>query len=433
MLKNTDKKIYNLIKHEEKRQQEKLVMIASENYTSKDVREALSSVLTHKYSEGEPGKRYYQGNEFIDQIETIACTRALKAFNLSAKKWHVNVKAISASIANLAVISGLLNPGDKILAMDLTHGGHLSHGWKSPSGKPISFISKIFNVNYYGVEKKTGKFDYNKIAKKAQEFFKNKKPARQSTRAVIGEGGIGLIISGGTAYAREINYKKIASIAHSVGAYYLADIAHEAGLIAGKDLKSPFPFADVITMSTQKTLRGPRGAIIICKNNLKNIIDRAIFPGLQGGPFNHVIASIAVCLKETQTIKFKKYAQQTVRNAKKLASELKKYKFNLVSGGTDKHLILIDLRNLNINGHDAAVLLDKAGIVCNKNTVPFETGTPMKPSGIRLGTPALTTRGMKEREMKIIAKWISDILIKNKKPEEILKQVKNLTKKFPIN
>ena len=415
MLKNTDKKIYNLIKHEEKRQQEKLVMIASENYTSKDVREALSSVLTHKYSEGEPGKRYYQGNEFIDQIETIACIRALKAFNLSAKKWHVNVKAVSASIANLAVISGLLNPGDKILAMDLTHGGHLSHGWKSPSGKPISFISKIFNPVYYGVEKKDQKFDYNKIFKLA----KKEKPQ--------------LIISGGTAYSREINYKKIADIAHSVGAYYLADIAHEAGLIAGKALKSPFPYADVVTMSTQKTLRGPRGAIIICKNNLKNIIDRAIFPGLQGGPFNHVIVSIAVCLKETQTIKFKKYARQTVKNAKNLASELKKYKFNLVSGGTDKHLILIDLKNININGNDAAILLDKAGIVCNKNTVPFETGTPMKPSGIRLGTPALTTRGMKEREMKIIAKWISDILIKNKKPEEILKQVKNLTKKFPVN
>ncbi|MBU4360588.1 serine hydroxymethyltransferase [Patescibacteria group bacterium] len=430
-----DKKIYNLIKKEKVRQKEKLVMIASENYTSKAVRSALSSVLTHKYSEGEPGKRYYQGNEFIDEIELLACERALKIFNLSAKKWHVNCKAVSASIANLAVISGLLEPGQKILAMDLTHGGHLSHGWKSPSGKPISFISKIFDVSYYGVEKKTGKFDYNKVAKKAQEFFKNKKPARRSDKESLqSEGGTGLIISGGTAYARDINYKKMSEIAYSVGAYYLADIAHEAGLIAGKALKSPFPYADVVTMSTQKTLRGPRGAIIICKQELKNKIDRAIFPGLQGGPFNHVIASIAVCLKETQTTKFKKYAKQTIKNTKVLAKELQKYKFNIVSGGTDKHLILIDLRDKNINGHDASVLLDKAGLVCNKNTVPFETGSPMKPSGIRLGTPAITTRGMKEKEMKQIALWIKQVLIEKRKTEEVLKEVKKLTgfKRFKI-
>ncbi|MFH1457470.1 MAG: serine hydroxymethyltransferase [Patescibacteria group bacterium] len=414
MLKHTDNQIYNLIKKEEKRQQEKLVMIASENYTSKAVREALSSVLTHKYSEGEPGKRYYQGNEFVDQIELLANSRALKIFNLSDKKWHTTCKAVSASIANLAVISGLLEPGDKILAMDLTHGGHLSHGWKSPSGKPISFISKIFNPVYYGVEKDTQVFDYNKIFKLA----KKEKPK--------------LIISGGTAYARDINYKKLSEIARNVGAYYLADIAHEAGLIAGKVLKSPFPYADAVTMSTQKTLRGPRGAIIICKQELKDKIDKAIFPGLMGGPCDNVIAAIAVCLKEAQKEKFKKYAKQTIKNAKILASELKKYKFNLVSNGTDKHLILIDLRDKNINGHDAAILLDRAGIVCNKNTVPFETGSPMKPSGIRLGTPALATRGMRESEMQQIAKWTKEVLIDNKDPKIILREIKDLTKKFPI-
>ncbi len=409
-----DKQIHSLITKEQKRQQEKLVLIASENYTSKDVREALSSVLTHKYSEGEPGKRYYQGNEFIDQIEILTCQRALKTFELNDKKYHVNVKAVSASIANLAVISGLLEPGDKILAMNLTHGGHLSHGWKSPSGKPISFISKIFNPVYYGVEKDTQVFDYDKILKLA----KKEKPQ--------------LIISGGTAYARDINYKKLADIAKKVNAYYLADVAHEAGLIAGKALKSPFPHADVVTMSTQKTLRGPRGAIIICKKELKDKIDRAIFPGLMGGPCNNVIASIGVCLKEAQTDGFKKYAQQTIKNAKVLADELKKYRFNIVSKGTDKHLILIDLRDKNINGHDASVILDKAGLVCNKNTVPFETNSPMKPSGIRLGTPAITTRGMKEKEMKQIARWINEILVDKKKPENVLKQVKKLTKKFNI-
>ena len=409
-----DKQIHSLIKKEQKRQQEKLILIASENYTSKDVREALSSVLTHKYSEGEPGKRYYQGNEFVDQIEILTCKRALKTFGLSNTKWHVNVKAVSASIANLAVISGLLEPGDKILAMNLTHGGHLSHGWKSPSGKPISFISKIFNPIYYGVEKESQIFDYDKILKLA----KKEKPK--------------LIISGGTAYARDINHKKLADIAKKVKAYYLADVAHEAGLIAGKVLKSPFPYADVVTMSTQKTLRGPRGAIIICKKELKDKINRAIFPGLMGGPCDNVIASIGVCLKETQSAEFKKYAKQTIKNAKILANELKKYGFNIVSKGTDKHLILIDLRDKNINGHDTSVLLDKAGLVCNKNTVPFETNSPMKPSGIRLGTPAITTRGMKEKEMKQIAKWIKEVLIEKRKPGDILKKVNKLTKKFPI-
>ena len=414
-----DAEIKNLIKKEEHRQKEKLVMIASENYTSKAVREVLGSVLTHKYSEGEPDRRYYQGNEFVDEIEKLTNRRALKVFGLSEKKWHVNCKANSASIANLTVLTALLEPGQKILSMDLTHGGHLSHGWKLPNGKPIAFSAKIFKVGFYGVEKKTEIFDYNKILKLA----KKEKP--------------NLIISGGTTYARDINYKKMAQIAKSVGAYYFADIAHEAGLIAGKALSSPFPFADVVTMSTQKTLRGPRGSIIICRKDSKDKIDHALFPGLMGGPSDNVIAAIGVCLKEADTPLFKKYARQTIKNAKILATELKKYGFHIVSGGTDKHLVLIDLRHppaggKNINGAEAATFLDQAGIVCNKNTVPFETGSPFRPSGIRLGTPALTTRGMKEKEMKIIARWIKEILLEKKSPALVLREVKKLTKKFPV-
>ena len=452
-------KIKKQIKFEEKRQQNKLNMIASENYTSKNVRSVLSSVLSHKYSEGEPDRRYYQGNEHVDQIEKEVNRLALKTFNLSNKKYHVNVKAVSASIANLAVITALLEPRDKILSMNLTHGGHLSHGYKLPNGKPISFSAKIFKTDYYGVDKETGKIDYNELEKIAKKYFKKQKLARRSVKGSLGnEGGkFGLIISGGTAYARDINYKKMSSIAKKVGAYYLADVAHEAGLIAGKALKSPFPYADVVTMSTQKTLRGPRGAIIICRQELKNQIDRALFPGLMGGPSDNVIASIGVCLQETQTQNFKDYAKQTIRNAKVLASELKKCGFQIVSNGTDKHLILIDLRNLNtfaqsrrprrdnlsagedasseqgfLNGTFAAQLLDSAGIVCNKNTVPFETGTPNNPSGIRLGTPTLTTRGMKEKEMKQIAKFIKQVLLENENPKNILKQVKSLTKRFPF-
>lgn len=409
-----DQEISSLIKKEAKRQQEKITLIASENYASKNVREVLSSVLANKYSEGEPGKRYYQGNEIIDEIENLTNKRALKVFGLKEKDWHVNCKAVSASIANLAVITGLLDPGQKILAMNLTDGGHLSHGWKLPSGKPISLSSKIFQVSYYGVEKETEIFDYNKILKIAQKEKPN------------------LIISGGTAYSRDIDYKKISEIAKKVGAYYLADIAHEAGLVAGKVLNSPFPYVDVVTMSTQKTLRGPRGAIIICKQELKEKIDRGIFPSLQGGPFNHVLAAIGTCLKEAESKEFKNYAQHTLKNAKILANELKKYGFRIVSGGTDKHLLLIDLRYRNINGHDAAVLLDQAGIVCNKNTVPHETGTPFKPSGIRLGTPACTTRGMQAKEMKMIAKWIYEVLIVKRNPKEVLEEVKLLTKQFKI-
>ncbi len=423
-LKQTDNQIYNLIKKEEKRQQEKLVLIPSENYASQAVREALGSVLTNKYSEGEPKKRYYPGNEYIDEIELLANKRTLKLFGLSDKRWHVNVKAISAAIANFCVITALLKPGQKIMAMNLPDGGHLSHGWDLPDGRKVTFSSKIFKIIRYKVEKDTQVLDYNKVYKLARRSFS--------------KGKSGLVISGGTAYPREINHRKMAEIAHSVGAYYLADIAHEAGLVAAKVNRSPFPWADVVTMSTQKTLRGPRGSIVICKKELASKIDRAIFPGLQGGPFDNNIAAIAVCLKEALSPKFKIYARQIIRNAKALAMELKKYGFNLVSGGTDKHLILIDLRKfsaksnfpLRIDGRQAAILLDKAGLVVNKNTVPYETGTPFKPSGIRLGTPAVTTRGMKEKEMKMIAKWIYEVLVEKRNPEDVFKEVRKITNRF---
>jgi len=383
-------------------------MIPSENYTSKAVREAVGSVLMHKYSEGQIGKRYYQGNKLIDKVETLAKTRALKLFGLSPKEWAVNVQAVTGSIANFAVLTALLEPGDKILSMNLFDGGHLSHGWR------VSFSSKIFNVNFYTTDPKTRILNYDKIRKQAGKF----KPK--------------IIISGGTAYPREINHKKMGEIAKSVGAYYLADVAHEAGLIAAKVNLSPFEHADVITMTTRKTLRGPVGALIFCKKELEEKINKAVFPGLLGGPQNHSIAGIAVALKEARTKAFEKYAKQTVTNAKTLAKELKKYDFDVVSGGTDKHLVLVDLRNKNTDGSKVAENLEKAGIIVNKNTVPKETASPFHPSGIRLGTPALTSRGMKEKEMKIIAKWINIVVENPQKALEIKKDVKKLCAKFPI-
>jgi len=415
----TDKQIAKLVALEEKRQSETLTMIPSENYSSTAVREALGSVFTNKYFEGEPRKRYYQGNANIDEVELLAIERILKLLKLSQKNWHANVKAVSAGIANFCVLTALLETpsenkhGGKIMSMFLPDGGHLSHGWKI-GDKAIHVSAKLFDVVQYKVEEKTSVFDYNKIAELAEKEKPN------------------IIISGGTAYPREINYKKLSEIAHKVGAYYMADIAHEAGLIVGKAMRSPFPYADIVTMSTQKTLRGPRGSIIICKKELSEKIDRAIFPGLQGGPFGNNIAAIAVALKEAESPKFKNYATQTIKNARALAEELKKYNFNIVSGGTDKHLVLVDLRNKNKNGKEVAIELEAAGIVANKNTVPQETASPFTPSGIRFGTPALTTRGMKEKEMKQIAKWIHDVVDKKEDPKKISAEVKKLCKKFPV-
>jgi len=415
------------------------MMIPSENYTYPEVLSAVGSVLMHKYSEGQPGKRYYQGNKYIDEIETLCQKRALAAFNLNPKTWGVNVQAHSGSEANLAVINGLLKPKEKILSMTLSHGGHLSHGWHLPD-KKVTLVSKVWNVDFYGVNKKTKVFDYDEIEKIALRF----KPK--------------LIISGGTAYPREINHQKLAAIAKKVHAYYLADISHEAGLVAGGANSSPFPFADIVTMTTHKTLRGPRGALIFGKNNLMAAINHSVFPEIQGGPHNHTIAGIAVALAKTKTKKFKQYAWQTVKNAKYLATLLKKFNFDIVSGGTDKHLILIDLRNKNTNGWFAAYALEAAGIVTNRNSVPYDKDSIYYPSGLRLGTPAITVRGMKEREMEKIANWINKVISwvgerkipanreerkkyldrfkkeveKSEVLKKINKEVKNLCKRFQI-
>lgn len=405
-----DKEFYLIVKAEEKLQRETIRLIPSENVASPAVMQALGSVFTNKYSEGEPGRRYYQGNENVDKVELLAIKRAKKLFNLG-DDWHVNVKAISAGIANFCVLNALLEPGQKIMAMHLMHGGHLSHGWEY-QGKKVTIGSRMFTTVRYVVDEKTSVFDYDEIEKMA----KREKPQ--------------LIITGGTAYPRDINYKRMGEIAKKVGAYYMADIAHEAGLIGAGALPSPFKYADVVTMSTQKTLRGPRASIICCRKELGDKIDRAIFPGLQGGPFDNNIAALAVALKEALLADFKKYALQTIKNAKAFAKALQRYGFDIVSGGTDKHLVLIDLRNKGIDGSKAALLLEKAYIITNKNTIPYDTGSPFKPSGLRVGTPAMTTRGFKEKDFEKIAEFIDDVITQKNPPELIKRAVLMMLKKF---
>lgn len=384
-------KIFELIEREGKRQFDTLMMIPSENYTYSEVRQAVGSILMQKYAEGYPKKRYYQGNSVIDEVEELARTRALAAFNLDPEKYHANVQPHSGCEANLAVYNALLNPGDRIMSMYLPDGGHLSHGWQV-GDKKTTLVSKIFEVEFYRVDPKTRVFDYDQIEKQAMEF----KPK--------------LIISGGTAYPREIDYKRMGEIAKKVGAYYLTDIAHEAGLVAAGVCQAPFEFADVVTMTTHKTLRGPRGAMIICKKELGQTIDLAVMPGLQGGPHMHSIAGIAVALEKTRSPEFKEYAIQTVKNAKKLAEVLMNGGLDVVSEGTDKHLVLVDLRNKNISGWFVAWAMEEAGIVANRNTVPNDNGSPFYPSGLRMGTQALTVRGMKEVEMEKIGGWIMEII-----------------------
>ncbi len=404
-------RVKKLINQETQRQQDGLVMIASENYASKDVLEAMGTPLSNKYSEGYPGKRYYTGNAIIDEIENTAKDLALKMFGLSDKKWHANVQPHSGSSANLAVYLGLLKPGDKILGLDLGAGGHLTHGSK------VSFSGQLFNFSHYSVDPKTNKFNYAEILRMA----KREKPK--------------MIVSGATAYTQKIDFKKFSQIAKSVGAYHLADISHVAGLVIGSVHPSPFPDVDVVTTTTHKTLRGPRSAIIICKIDLAKKIDKAVFPGMQGGPLENVIAAKAMAFCEATTDKFKKDQKQTVVNAKIIAKVLIDNGIKLVADSTENHLVLVDCRNLNISGKVGAEVLAEAGIYTNANMIPYDPATPLNPSGIRIGTPALTTRGMGEKEMVIIGEWISEILKNpdNKKIKSAIKQnVFKLTKKFPI-
>ena len=405
--------ILEIIKKEEQRQKEQLQMIPSENYASKNVLNAVGSVVMNKYSEGQVGKRYYQGNENIDLIESRVKKLALKAYSLDEKVWAVNVQPVSGSIANLAVYTSLLNPGDKIMGMFLYDGGHLSHGWKLPNGKNISFTSMIFDSVNYQVDPETGVFDYEKV----RERVLMEKPK--------------ILISGGTAYPRELNHKALKRIASEVGAYYMADIAHEAGLVLAGVNSSPFEYADVVTMTTRKTLRGPIGAMIFAKQELMEKIDYGVFPRLQGGPPNHQIAGVGVALEEALTSEFKEYAKQVVVNAQTLASEFMKMGYKVTSGGTDKHLLLLDLRNKNMHGHSSAIALEKANIIVNKNTVPGETSKPYYPSGLRMGTPSLTSRGMKEKEMIKIAGWI-DKALQNQKNENLLQQIAQEVKTFAL-
>jgi len=407
-LKSYDQQIYDAIKHEEKRQSDGMELIPSENIVSVPVLDAMGSLLTNKYSEGYPGKRYYGGQEYIDVVENLAIARAKELFGAE----HINVQPYSGSPANTAVYFALLNYGDTVLGMKLDHGGHITHGL------PISFSGKSYNFVGYGVQKETGIIDMEEVRKLALEH----KPK--------------MIVAGFSAYSRNLDWKKFKEIADEVDAITMADIAHIAGLIAGGVIDSPVPYFDVITTTTHKTLRGPRGAMIMCKEKFAKAIDRAVFPGLQGGPHDHIIAAKAVAFKEALEPAFKEYTKQVIANAKVLADELiTKYGFNIISGGTDNHLMLIDLTNKNLAGKQAQEAMDKAGMSCNKNTVPFETRSPMDPSGIRLGTPSITTRGMKEPEMKMIAGWINDCINNwqdDKKLAEINAAVKTLCNKFPV-
>ncbi|MFA5633643.1 MAG: serine hydroxymethyltransferase [Candidatus Dojkabacteria bacterium] len=402
--------VEKLIQKESKRQLEGLELIASENYVSESVLQCMGSILTNKYSEGYSGKRYYKGNEYIDDIENEAIQRAKDLFHAE----HVNVQPYSGSPANLAVHFAFLKPGDRTLGMSLDSGGHLTHGFK------VSISGSYFNSRNYGVNEE-GYIDYDEVLKIAKEH----KPK--------------LIWTGFSAYSRIIDWKQFRKIADEVDAYFVADIAHVAGLIATGDYPSPVEYADVVTTTTHKTLRGPRGAMIMCKEQYGEIIDKAVFPGLQGGPHNHITAAIAVALKEASTKEFKKYSQQVIKNAKILAKELSRKGYRIVSGGTDNHLFLVDLMSSkglgDIGGEEASVVLEKANITVNKNTIPNDSRKPWDPSGIRIGTPALTTRGMKEKEMIEVAKYMDDVL-KNKDDEVYLKRkredIKDFTSTFPI-
>ena len=406
-LEKQDPNIQAVINQELARQRDKLEMIASENFVSQAVMEAQGSVLTNKYAEGYPGKRYYGGCENVDVIETLAIERAKRLFGAE----HANVQPHSGSQANFGVYFALLQPGDTIVGMNLSHGGHLTHG------SPVNVSGTYFNVVPYGVDAETQQIDYD-------EF-----------RKIVLEAKPKLIIAGGSAYSRQIDFKKMADVAHEVDAIFMVDMAHFAGLVAAGLHPNPVEYADIVTTTTHKTLRGPRGGMILCKEKYAKAIDKAIFPGIQGGPLMHVIAAKAVAFGEALQPEFKVYAQQVIDNAKALAAALQEKGLTIVSGGTDTHVMLVDVRNTGLTGKEAEHLLDEVGITCNKNTIPFDPASPFVTSGIRLGTPALTTRGLQVKDMEEIADIIATVLQNPEdtaKHQDAAKRVAALCEKYPL-
>jgi len=406
-LPEVDPEIYEAIKSEEYREEYHLELIASENFVSRAVLEAQGSVLTNKYAEGYPGKRYYGGCMYVDKVEDIARERVKTIYGAE----HANVQPHSGSQANMAVYFVVLNPGDNVLGMNLAHGGHLTHG------SPVNFSGKLYNFYFYGVDRDTEMINYDSVWNLAKEV----KPK--------------LIVAGASAYPRIIDFEKFAQIAEDVSAYFMVDMAHIAGLVAAGLHPSPVPYAHFVTSTTHKTLRGPRGGFILCKKEFAKEIDKAVFPGIQGGPLMHVIAAKAVAFKEAMTPEFKEYQKQIILNAKAMAEELMRLGYRLVSGGTDNHLMLVDLRDKGITGKEAEKALEEAGITVNKNAIPFDPQPPTVTSGIRIGTPALTTRGMKEDEMRYVARLIHEVLSNfkdSKVKEKVKKEVEELCKQFPI-
>lgn len=403
-----DRKMHALIKAEEKRQRSNINLIASENFVSKEVLAASGSVLTNKYSEGYPGRRYYAGNEIIDEVERLTQERALKLFKLSPKKWGVNVQALSGVPANFFVYSALVPPGQKMASQALDQGGHLSHGSK------VSLTNLFWKWAHYVVDKKTERLNYNEISKK----LKREKPK--------------LIVAGTSAYSRKIDFKEFKKVADKIGAYLMVDMAHIAGLVAAGVHASPFKYADIVTTTTHKTLRGPRGALIFYKKELESKINKAVFPGGQGGPHDQQTAAIGVALYEASQKSFKKYAKQIIKNSKTLSGELMKRGWRIVSGGTDNHLFLVDVWKEGVSGKDAEKKLAQAGIIVNRNGIPYDSRSPFNPSGIRIGAAAVTTLGMKEKEMKMIAGWVSALLRNEVSSSNVGKEVGKFIKRFKM-
>jgi glycine hydroxymethyltransferase len=406
-LSKQDPEIMDAVRRETERQSQGMELIASENYVSQAVLEAMATVLTNKYSEGYPGKRYYGGQEYVDVVESIAIERAKKLFNAE----HTNVQPLSGSPANAAVYFAFLKPGDKVLGLKLDHGGHLSHG------HPVNFSGMLYNFVQYEVDMETERIDMEKV----REIALREKPK--------------MIVAGYSAYSREIEWQKFKEIADEIGAFTFADIAHTAGLIAAGEMDNPTPIFDVVSTTTHKTLRGPRGAIIMCKEKYAKQIDRAVFPGMQGGPHEHIIAAKAVAFKEALQDDFKEYAKQVIKNAKTLAGEFINMGYRIISNGTDNHLMVVDMVSKGLSGKEAEIVLDKVGISVSRSTIPNDPNPPMNPSGVRFGTPAITTRGMREEEIKKIAVWINSAIEHKDEPkilEKIKEQVKEMCLEYPV-